>query len=249
MPRIGRAFREAGTVVAVSGAPTIRLAEDKVLTHSWLVSHGFPTVRQAIAEEVLRRPQGWEFPLIAKPRFGSAGKGVDRVHSLEALREASARCPNLIVQEIAAGQEHTVNLYLDRHGLCQCAVPHERLEVRGGEVSKARTVKHRGLMELCKAIVEALPEGYAVFNIQGFVSPTGLIQIIEINARFGGGYPLAHAAGADFPRWLLQDLLGRPSDATFDSWQDDLTMLRYDEAVFVAGERCRAEEPAAARHG
>ena len=104
-------------------------------------------------------------------------------------------------------------------------------------MSEARTVKHRGLMELTKAIVEALPEGYGVFNIQGFVSETGEIRIIEINARFGGGYPLAYAAGADFPRWLLQDALELPVDAAFDSWQEDLTMLRYDEAVFVAGER------------
>ncbi len=219
------AFREIGTVVAVSGVPTIRIAEDKVLTHSWLVSHGFPTVRQAIAKEVLARPEGWEFPLIAKPRFGSAGKGVDRVHSLEALREASARCPNLIVQEIATGQEHTVNLFLDRHGACRCAVPHLRLEIRGGEVSKARTLKHRGLMELGKAMVEALPEGYAVFNLQAFVSPTGLIQIIEINAalrrrlsagaRGRGGFPALAAAGSvgTAQRRELRQLAGRPDDA------------------------------------
>ena len=87
------AFRKVGATVAVSGPATIRIAEDKVITQAWLVSHGFPTVRQALARDVLARPEGWNFPLIVKPRFGSAGKGVEVVHSWEALRMASDSAP------------------------------------------------------------------------------------------------------------------------------------------------------------
>jgi carbamoyl-phosphate synthase large subunit len=57
--------------------------------------------------------------------------------------------------------------------------------------------------------------------------------VIEINPRFGGGYPLSHAAGADFPRWLLEEALGLPSSAAAGAWRDGLVMLRYDDAVFV----------------
>jgi len=40
-------------------------------------------------------------------------------------------------------------------------------------------------------------------------------------------------AGADFPRWQLEELLGLPSTATPDGWRAGLVMLRYDAAVFV----------------
>ena len=58
-------------------------------------------------------------------------------------------------------------------------------------------------------------------------------EVIEINARFGGGYPLSYAAGADFPAWLLEDVLGLSSSANADGWRDGVVMLRYDDAVFV----------------
>ena len=59
------------------------------------------------------------------------------------------------------------------------------------------------------------------------------MAVIEVNARFGGGFPLAREAGADFPRWLVEEVAGLPSTAREDGWQDGLVMLRYDAAVFV----------------
>jgi carbamoyl-phosphate synthase large subunit len=67
----------------------------------------------------------------------------------------------------------------------------------------------------------------------------GTIRIIELNARFGGGYPLAHHAGGRFTDWLLDEQEGT-SPSYFGDWTDDLAMLRYDEAVFVSGSRVRA---------
>jgi carbamoyl-phosphate synthase large subunit len=231
-------FAAIGATAAVSGPETVSIAADKLSTHRWLTDNGFPTVRQALPEEVLAHPETWSFPLIAKPRGGSAGMGVICVKTMAAVKVAASERDDLVVQEIAPGWEHTVNVYVDRSGRCRCAVPHRRLEVRHGEVSKAVTVKHQGLMKLAQRLAEALPDAYGALNIQCFVTD-GDVRIIEINPRFGGGYPLAHAAGADFPRWLLQETAGLPLDAPqpdSDQWQDNLAMLRYDEAVFVRGE-------------
>ena len=59
------------------------------------------------------------------------------------------------------------------------------------------------------------------------------IQIIEINARFGGGYPITHQAGANFVKLLLNAddtaIANKVSD-----WEEDVVMLRYDDAVFTS---------------
>jgi len=226
------AFEAQGTKVAVSSPKAVAIGGDKTITRDWLVTHGFPAVRQGTPEEILNNPAGWRFPLIFKPRCGSASIGVRHIHSPEMLKLACADESDAIVQELAAGVEHTVNLLVSQSGRCVCSVPHRRCEVRGGEVSKGVTVKHRPLMDLAARIVEALPDASGPFNLQAFLSPSAEIQVIEINPRFGGGFPLAYQAGADFPRWMIEELWGCPSTASFDDWEDSLAMLRYDTAVF-----------------
>ena len=228
-------FEDAGVTVAVSGPKTIAVCADKGLTHKWLTEHNFNTVRQAPIQDVLDRPETWEFPLIVKPRKGSAGQDVFRVPSHEMLRLAAGTRDDLVVQAVSPGREHTLNVYVDRSGRCRCVVPHIRREIRGGEVSKALTVKHRGLMDYARSVAEALPDAYGPLNIQCFLDASDEIRVIEINARFGGGYPVAQEAGADFPGWLIAEALNRPFEAAFDDWEDNLAMLRYDEAVFVPG--------------
>jgi carbamoyl-phosphate synthase large subunit len=170
-------------------------------------------------------------PLIVKPNGGSASVGVHVVHSFAELA-AIKSTTGLIVQDLIAGREHTVNVFLNSRGQCICAVPHYRIEVRAGEVSKAVTVKCPTLMHMVRRLVEKLPGAYGALNVQCFITASDEIRIIEINARFGGGYPLAHMAGAKMTRWLLEDIQGKGPEAYYDSWQNGLLMLRYDNAVF-----------------
>ncbi len=89
------------------------------------------------------------------------------------------------------------------------------------------------LMELARSVSERLPGMRGAMNLQCFLSETGQARIIEINPRFGGGYPLAHRAGAPFAQWLLEETLGGAVAPAFDSWKDQLMMLRYDQEHFV----------------
>jgi carbamoyl-phosphate synthase large subunit len=171
--------------------------------------------------------------LIAKPAAGSASIGLARVKNECELRVAAAD-GDYVVQEIAPGHEHTLDVLVTRKGRALCSVPRKRLEVRGGEVSKAITVRHRPLQDLGMAICERLPGAYGVISVQIFLEEeSGELNTIEVNPRFGGGFPLAYEAGADCPGWIIEEICGLPSTILGDGWQDGLVMLRYDDAVFV----------------
>ena len=228
------AFAAQGTIVAVSSPETIAIGNDKVRTHAWLTAEGFPTVRQQSAEQALAcGGRGWPLPLIVKPRFGSASIGVQRIDNLEQLH-VLPRHVEYIVQTIAPGCEYTIDVLVDRRGQCLCAVPRKRLEVRGGEVSKGMTERQESLVSLGSRLAEALPGAYGVLNIQVFWDLAAeTASVIEINPRFGGGFPLTWQAGGRYPQWIIEEILGRPSTVSSGDWSDRLLMLRFDDAVFV----------------
>jgi carbamoyl-phosphate synthase large subunit len=227
------AFAQIGTTVGISLPEVIRIAEDKGRTHRWLMGHGFPTVEQASPEEIMAQDERWSFPLMVKPRAGSAAIGVtvvrDRMHL-----EVATRGGDFVVQTIAGGAEYSVDLLADRRGRCRCAVPRRRIEVRAGEVSKGMTARCGPVEECAAQLIQALPGAYGVLTAQIFFDEdSGDLRVIEINPRFGGGYPLAWNAGANYPRWMIEELLGLPSTSSRGSWREQLVMLRYDDAVFI----------------
>lgn len=224
-------FAGAGVLVNVPSLPAVQIARDKRITADFFAAAGVLVPRTLTLSQFLQQPPNWSWPLIVKPIHGSSSIGVRRVETpsdLDGVPEADRH----VIQEFWNGAEFTVNMFFDEQGQLRCAVPHRRIEVRGGEVSKARTERHPALQKMARDIAAALPRCRGAMCFQAIVTNQGDTALIEINGRFGGGFPLAHAAGAEFSRWLLQEACGSASSAA-DSWRDNVTMLRYDAGVFL----------------
>lgn len=224
-------FAAAGVTTWVSSPAAVAIAGDKRETNLWLRSNSIPTVEQLTLTEALE--ETIEYPVIAKPARGSSSSGLIRAQCRSDL-ERLAREQDYVVEQVAPGDEFTLDLLVDSFGRCVCVVPRKRLETRGGEVSKGITVHDAEMIALGRQVAETLPGAFGVLNVQVFRCPdTRSLNVIEINARFGGGFPLSWAAGARMPAWLMAHLRGDESpDASLD-WADDLLMLRYDTSVFL----------------
>lgn len=225
-------FRAIGVTVAISAPEIVRMARNKFETAKFLRENGVAVPRTGWLEELLNDPDGWRWPVILKPAGGSSSKGIEVLRDPGALRRLPKLADDYIAQEWWEGIEYTVNVYFDRSGRHRTSVPHRRIETRTGEVSKGTTERLPILMNIAERLGRALSGAFGALCFQAIVTSTGEAVVFEINARFGGGYPLAHAAGARFSRWLLEEVVGLPVSA-HDQWKDGLTMLRYDAAVFV----------------
>lgn len=235
-------FEKLGCRVLVSDPAVIDVCQDKRQTHQFLRRRGFDAPGTwGVAEALAADCQGrFAWPCLLKPWDGHAGKGVFVARDRRELRCLSERIPNAICQELVEGREFTCDVYVDFEMRVRCVVPRQRLEVRSGEVSKARTVKHPRIMKEAARLVEQLGAGPGVVTVQLFETLSKQLKFIEINPRFGGGAPLSIQAGADFPRWVLQELAGKHPRIGFDSFQDGLTMLRYDAEVWTADSQAGA---------
>ena len=88
-------------------------------------------------------------------------------------------------------------------------------------------------MAEAKRLIEILQAGPGVITLQLFLTEDGRMKFIEVNPRFGGGVPLSVKAGANFPKWLLLEMLGKKPNIKFDGFKDGLAMLRYDAEIWL----------------
>ncbi len=227
-------LEQCGTKVILSAPEVLHMARNKAATACFLQQNGIPVPRTASIKDLLDRPTDWEWPVIVKPINGSASIGLRKVNDLDEARSAARFGTDLIVQEFLDGDEYTVNLFFDNTGRLRAAVPHLRIETRAGEVSKGVTRRDPRLLAIAQQLATVLEGARGALCFQAIVGDTGRVTVFEINARFGGGYPLTHRAGAPFTKWLLEEAAGLPCSAA-DTWEEGWTMLRYDAAFFRKG--------------
>lgn len=228
-------FLRQGCHVIVSDTEQVLLTRDKARSARRFRELGFEAP-EVVTPDRLGHADALRYPLFLKPSGGSSSVGAVRIDGPAELRYHLARTRSPVVQSFEEGEEFTLDVFCDLRGAVRCAVPRKRLEVRAGEVSKGLTVKDRGMMGAASRLVAALGGCRGCVTLQCFRQAGGRFVFFEANLRFGGGYPLAHAAGANFPGWILRMVAGEEIP-TFDGWEDNLLMLRFDEAVFVKGWR------------
>lgn len=225
-------FTLAGCTVLVSKPQVVNICQDKRKTFRFLTKNGFDTpqtfnIKQALDKKSLR------YPCFLKPWDGYASRGNAVVKNRKELVFFVKRIPNCIIQEFVSGQEFTCDVFVDFDLQVRCAVPRKRIETRAGEVSKSKIIKDPKIIHQTMELTEKLGAGPGVITIQSILTKNGKIKIIEINPRFGGGVPLSIKAGADFPKWILQQLVGKKLRIKFDDFQNNLVMLRYDGEIWL----------------
>jgi carbamoyl-phosphate synthase large subunit len=219
-------FAAEGTHLIISAPNLVGECRDKRLTGGLFQRLGLCTPRIYPADCI-------EFPCFSKPLNGSSSVGAMRVDGPQEITTIMLADPERIYMELVPDsyQEVTVDLYFDRNNRLKAAVPRDRVETRAGESSKGVTRRDWVYDHLKERL--AVVEGAAgPLTLQLFVSDESRATMaIEINPRFGGGYPLSLAAGADFPAWLIQEYLLGQEVGFFEAWEKDLMMLRYDAKV------------------
>jgi len=225
-------FTAMGCCVLISMPKVVDICQDKRKTYRFLLKNGFDTpVTISVRTALSKKKLNW--PCFLKPWDGYASRGNAVVKNRKELLFFAERIPNVICQEFIEGTEHTCDVYVDFSMKVRCVVPRKRIEVRAGEVSKGQIVKHPHIMSEAARLVETLGAGPGVITLQLFLTDDDKVKFIEINPRFGGGVPLSIKAGANFPKWILQELLGRKTNIRLDSFKDNLIMLRYDGEVWL----------------
>lgn len=227
-----RIFDEIGVEVLISDESFVSTARNKKLTSDSLGEAGVETPKSWTIDEFLEEFDFLNFEVIAKPNSGSASSGIFFPKSILEIKDLLLK--DYLIQELCRGDEYTTNVYVSKNGEVISSVSHQRISTRGGEVDKAITVHSEVLNEISIKIAKHFDGIRGPFCFQTFLN-NGVPKVIEINARLGGGYPLAHAAGATFTTWMLEEMkiISKFDSDRIRTSQANILMLRYDSSVFL----------------
>lgn len=224
-------FEELGVKVIVSDPEVIDIAFDKYKTAQWVESIGLNApktyVTLASAKEALAKGE-IAFPLFMKPRWGSGSIGLETIDDMEELdiyyhllmkkikktilATASVGDEYIMIQEKLTGKEFGLDVMNDLQGNNVAVSVKQKLAMRAGETDKAITVNIPEVYEMGRKIGENLKH-IGNLDVDIMQRANGDYCVLELNPRFGGGYPFSYEAGVNMPKAIIQWVKGEKVDA------------------------------------
>jgi carbamoyl-phosphate synthase large subunit len=221
-------FNEMGVDLVISDEDFINMSNNKLATQDFFES-------KKISVAKVYNKLNFKVPLFIKPLYGSSSVNTFIITHEDQISKYHIANEELCFFEYfdwETYKEYTCDLYFDQKSELKCVIPRKRIEVRDGEVSKGVTCNNK-----IKTIVEdkfkTIKGARGCITMQFFMNEFGDIKGIEINARFGGGFPLTYLAGGNYPKWIIQEYLLNEGVVYCDTWENNLLMLRYDDEIII----------------
>ena len=243
-------FEDNGTKVIVSDESVINICNDKWEAYHFLINNDFNTPKTYVtldsAHEALKT-QEIQFPVIVKPRWGMGSLAIYEAENEDELRVLYNKTmhsimnsylkyeskdnieQSVLIQEKINGQEYGLDVINNLKGEYQNTIVKKKFAMRSGETDCAETVDNPILKNLGKAISGKLCH---VGNLDVDIFVDGKTPyLLEMNARFGGGYPFSHMAGVNLPMAIIKWLRGDEIDKSLLMEQKEV--LSHKDIVLV----------------
>ena len=173
------------------------------------------------------------YPVIAKKIHGFGSRGQMIFNNQESLTywKSITDHSDYMFQSFIPGQEYSIAAYVSRCGEVLGCVTRARLQISSGEVLSSFTMTKVRLENECRRILSLLKfEGPITLQA---IENNDDYYFLEINPRFGGGVILSIEAGADYPRLILREAIGRQVSKV--EWEPNLLMTRSLIETFHEG--------------
>ena len=247
-------LEQEGVKVIVSNESVIDIGFDKLKTYHFIKDLGLNTPKTYISIDSALHAIGnaeLTFPLVLKPRWGSASIGIEFVETIEEL-ELSYRLQkikiknsilgqasnedlehSILIQEKLDGIEFGLDVVNDLDGEYFGTFARQKLSMRSGETDKAKSVIDSRINKLGEKLGKKLKHVGSMDCDAFLVKDT--FYLLEINPRFGGGYPFSHEAGINLAAIYLEWLKGKKSKELqkYNNYKKDIVYSKCDRLLKI----------------
>jgi len=227
-------FAEEAIQVVISDPEAVDICTDKYRTYEFLIQNGFRTPKTYIRlNDVLQdlKTGVISFPLMVKPRSGSASQGLTYVKDMTELKQEWEldRRGEDIIQEYVGNEHYVLNIFSDKNSNPIAVIGIKVLYKKHGETYQAVTVREDKLIETGIELAKRMKH-IGPWDVDLMATQEGY-SILEINPRLGGCYPVSHFAGADFPRKIISLVKGEVLQNEIGNFENGVIMLKQYTAL------------------
>jgi carbamoyl-phosphate synthase large subunit len=223
-------FSDNGINIIISDLRLIKILRDKITTNTFFNSFNIKT-------PIIFNKDNMKFPVFLKPLNGSNSKGIYKAENIKEIKPSDLESNNMMILENIDNtiyDEYTIDLYYDKKSSLKCVVPRIRLKVVGGESNQGITKKNE-VLDFVKEKFSFIDGAIGCLTLQVFSNKLNPLDIIgiEINPRFGGGYPFSLNAGANFPEFIIREYILNEQIEYFDKWKNNCLNIRYENEIVI----------------
>ena len=239
-------FEELGVKVIVSSPEVIDICFDKYKTAQWIESIGLKSPKTYIrlddAKKALKTGE-ISFPLFMKPRWGSGSIGLESISDMEdldiyynilmkkikktILATASIGNEYILIQEKLTGNEYGLDVLHALEGNNVGVSVKQKLAMRSGETDKAITLDLPDVKKMGEQIGNELRH-IGNLDVDIMQRANGDYCVLELNPRFGGGFPFSYEAGVNLPKAIIEWIKGNDTDYSILIPQYNKTFAKND---------------------
>lgn len=218
-------FEEKSILVMVSCEKVLEICYNKLQMNSFLKENGFaiPKTYSTIEEfENALHKQEIGFPVVIKPVYGSGSVStyvVNNKEKLYALYEDGN-----IIQEFIEGEEFGIDVFNNLNKEPVRCVVKKKISMRSGETDKAKTVKDKNIQANVIKLANKLGH---IGNLDCDILRKGNeYYFIDLNPRFGGGYPATHEVGVNLLKLVLNMYYEKNISVNFEDYQENILVMK-----------------------
>jgi carbamoyl-phosphate synthase large subunit len=217
-----------GIRVMAPSPESMELCSDRAAMLERVAPH-VPTPNFAVYDETFD-PEGWQFPLVLKPRRGGRVHGGTVVPNADSLASIP-RSEDMMVEEILLGEPVYVDVMVSLSGEVLAAVP--RTEVRDGnrDATIARTWHDEMMQAAGTRVAQLLNLAYGA-TLEFRRSGKDVPVLYAVRLRCSPATTLTVASGVNIPKLCLKEILGEPIRRS---------ELRFREVGMVRSHRSRPQ--------
>lgn len=237
-------FADHNILLAISDYDVCQTCNDKWATQEFLIQNGFNTVKMFLnPEEVIENVNQGKasFPFFIKPRWGMGSIGVYQADDEEELKvlfkkvrkqlkstylnegSKAFKDKDVIIQETLAGDEYGMDVFNDFEGNYIKTFVKKKIAMRSGETDAAISCENAILEDLGKSISMHLKH-FGNLDVDVFFNGEKAF-ILELNPRFGGGYPFTHVAGGNIVNSYLS-LMSEKNTLDFTNYKTGIKSVK-----------------------